>query len=293
MKPFHLSLSGRIRVQLTLHIQIPTDYAYLRFTMESCKVKLFRVSKPKDFDNAQEHCMDAHLATDGKHDGFQNYIVVGSRVAFQLGRFEGAINEKYLNQPWLHTAMDQQERSSLFERWLENLPEAQLYPTKQSEFMESFLSSNNRPNNELTLAYIVRALGPLGAPPLRPASIYGHLPFGAMTDAQSVIYRWEAFPTSRRIKQISSGGTIASDTYAAPASEVPFAPTGFSAVARFALPNLLPACFRWELQPVPCSLECGASVPLYGQSGGGVEVKFTASTNNRGPIANPIVLSPM
>jgi hypothetical protein len=30
-------------------------------------------------------------------------------------------------------------------------------------------------------------------------------------------------------------------------------------------------------------LECGASVPLYGQAGGGVEVKFTRSTFNRWP----------
>ncbi len=85
--------------------------------------------------------------------------------------------------------------------------------------------------------------------------------------------------------------TIAKDTYAAPASEAPFAPTGFAAVARFALPNLMPACFRWELQPVAGThLECGASVPLYGQSGGGVEVKFTSLTNNRCSIADPIVL---
>jgi hypothetical protein len=85
--------------------------------------------------------------------------------------------------------------------------------------------------------------------------------------------------------------TIAQDTYAAPASEAPFAVTGFAAVARFALPNLMPACFRYELQPVAGTLiECGASVPLYGQSGGGVEVKFTNLTNNRCAIADPIIL---
>jgi hypothetical protein len=31
-------------------------------------------------------------------------------------------------------------------------------------------------------------------------------------------------------------------------------------------------------------------IPLYGQSGGGVEVKFTALTNNRCAIADPILL---
>jgi hypothetical protein len=262
--------------------------------MENFKLKLLRVSNPIVFDEAQEHCMDAHLASDSNQDAFPNYLVVGSRVAIQFNKFAGAINEKYLGQQWLRSTMDQHERISLFEKWLKQLPEApQLYLTKQSEFMEKFQFSNNHKTNDLMLAYTIHVLGPMGALPPRPASIYGHLPFATKTDKQSVIYRWEAFPTSRRIKQTPSGGTIAANTYAAPASEMAFAPTGFSAVARFALPNLLPACFRWELQPVPCSLECGASVPLYGQSGGGVEVKFTAPTTNRGPIANPVLLSPM
>ncbi|MEP7365202.1 MAG: hypothetical protein ABI972_18265 [Acidobacteriota bacterium] len=140
----------------------------------------------------------------------------------------------------------------------------------------------------------VRPIRPLPPAPPTPSSIYGHLPFVTRTRPNSVIYRWEAYPTSRRINRTASPPTIAKDTYAAPASEVNFAPTGFAAVARFALPNLLPACFRYELQPVSGTpIECGASVPLYGQSGGGVEVKFTRNTDNRCPIADPIVLPPL
>jgi hypothetical protein len=53
----------------------------------------------------------------------------------------------------------------------------------------------------------------------------------------------------------------------------------------------LPACYRYELQPdANTDIECGASVPLYGQSGGGVEVKFVKQTNNRCAIANPVVV---
>jgi hypothetical protein len=85
-----------------------------------------------------------------------------------------------------------------------------------------------------------------------------HLPFKATTIPGTVIYRWEAYPTSRRINRSVNPPTIAQDTYAAPASEAPFAVTGFAAVARFALPNLMPACFRYELQPVAGTLiECG------------------------------------
>ena len=101
-----------------------------------------------------------------------------------------------------------------------------------------------------------------------------------------MIYRWEAYPTSRRINIAAK--TIAQDTYAAPASD---APTGFAAVARFALPNLMPACYRYELQPdLNTDIDCGASVPLYGQSGGGAEIKFVKQTNNRCAIANPVLL---
>jgi hypothetical protein len=53
----------------------------------------------------------------------------------------------------------------------------------------------------------------------------------------------------------------------------------------------LPACFRYEMQPGSgTTIECGAAVSLYGQSGGGAEVKFTGSTKSRCPIAYPILL---
>jgi hypothetical protein len=141
------------------------------------------------------------------------------------------------------------------------------------------------------------AAQPLPPPPARPAYVYGHLPFGGQTGANDVYYRYESFPTSRRILQQPM--TIAPGTYAAPASELPFMPTGLSAVARQALPSLIAARWRWELQPVPRTrIRFGASVPLYGQSGGGVEVRFEgqpaahkpAPAHKRGPIANPVFL---
>jgi hypothetical protein len=38
------------------------------------------------------------------------------------------------------------------------------------------------------------------------------------------------------------------ETYAAPASEVPFVPTGFVVVGRFALPVNLPASHHYEFE---------------------------------------------
>ena len=131
---------------------------------------------------------------------------------------------------------------------------------------------------------------PSNMPPKGPDSAtYGHLPFHRSTNDDEVFYRYESFPTSRRINQTTQ--LVAPGTFAAPQSELPFMPTGLSAVARCALPSLFPARWRWEIQPdAGTAMKYGASVPLYGQSGGGVEVMFPKGTKNRGPIANPVVL---
>jgi hypothetical protein len=75
---------------------------------------------------------------------------------------------------------------------------------------------------------------------------------------------------------------------------LPFFPTGFAAVGRYALPNLVPACCRWQFSPPAGTIvDCGASVPLYGQAGGGVEVRLQKQITAAGAIPNPIVLPPL
>lgn len=173
---------------------------------------------------------------------------------------------------------DREVQVNDFNDWLISLPSAPNLRAETSIYTKNFV------------AFIL--LGPVGRlplPPPRPPYVYGHLQFHGTTEVDDIFYRYEPFPTSRRIHQ--STKTIDAATFAAPASEAPFTPTGFSAVARFALPSLFPARWRWELQPVAkTGIKCGASVPLYGQSGGGVEVMFVSKTQTRGAIANPTVL---
>jgi hypothetical protein len=128
-------------------------------------------------------------------------------------------------------------------------------------------------------------------PPPRPLVVFGHLPFSGSTGVGESYFRFEPWPTSRRINQPTSGGVLAG-TYTVPRSELPFLPTGFAAVARCALPNLLPACFKWELQPPSNTpFRCGASVPLYGQAGGGVEVEFPSAFGDvRGAVPAPNII---
>jgi len=125
--------------------------------------------------------------------------------------------------------------------------------------------------------------------PTRRDVPYGHLPFRTTTLAQDVFYRFEPWPVSMRVMQ--NRRKVRDDTYAAPAREVPFVASGFGAVGRYALPKLLPHCYRWELQPMAgTEIDVGACIPQNGQAGGGVEVRFRNDSHMRGPIANPVLL---
>lgn len=253
-------------------------------------MRLLRLRNPDIFQDREipEAGMDLHF---GAFEG-DAYAIIGERVAVKLDEIG---DEAYpLDQEWRKQDLSYSDRKTIFEDWLRDLPEAPRLEPIDPGALGPLVFRPEHETRRNIMGFIVGPLAPLPAPPPRPSSIYGHLPFGTVTESDTLIYRWEAFPTSRRITRTSGGGEIARDTYAAPASEIPFAPTGFAAVARFALPNLMPACFRWEIQPdAKTFIECGASVPLYGQSGGGVEIRFPHKSGNRCPIADPVLLPPM
>ena len=97
--------------------------------------------------------------------------------------------------------------------------------------------------------------------------------------ANRVFYRYSAFNLDKRVDPVT--GSFLPGTYAAPESEIPFVPTGFLAVGRFALPNVLPASFRYEITaPVGTVGDFGSVAPAYGQSGGGVEAYFASAVTN-------------
>lgn len=141
------------------------------------------------------------------------------------------------------------------------------------------------------LAFIhLGPLGPLPGIPYRPSYTHGHLPFHGQCGGTDRYYRYEQFPNSKRI-DLRTNRVIQKNTYGCPESERDFTPTGLSAVGRFALPLVLPACWRYELTPAPhTKIHYGASVPLYGQSGGAVEVMFPDPFKNVCPIPPPTVL---
>jgi hypothetical protein len=142
------------------------------------------------------------------------------------------------------------------------------------------------------MGFILNPPGYLPPAPRRPTYIYGHLPFTGTTQAGDVFYRCEHWATSRRVR--SATNDILAGTYGFPASELSFVLTGFAAVGRYALPDLPPACQRYEICPPPgYALQCGACVPLYGQAGGGVEVMFPKPFNNAVQLPPPTPLPPL
>jgi hypothetical protein len=120
-----------------------------------------------------------------------------------------------------------------------------------------------------------------------PASLVKH----DKLKANRVFHRFSAFNPDRRVDPIT--GSFLAGTYAAPASEAPYVPTGFVAVGRFALPNNLPASFHYEIEaPAGTSVDFGTVAPAFGQSGGGVEAYFANAVPNAKVPPTPVTKVP-
>jgi hypothetical protein len=119
--------------------------------------------------------------------------------------------------------------------------------------------------------------------PVASASVRATLPSSLVKHdklkANRAFHRFSAFNPDRRVDPLT--GSFLAGTYAAPASEVPFVPTGFVVVGRFALPNNLPASFHYEIEaPIGTSVDFGTVAPAFGQAGGGVEAYFANAVPN-------------
>lgn len=123
-------------------------------------------------------------------------------------------------------------------------------------------------------SYIAKDVVPLHA------SMQSSLVKKVILEENRVCYRFSAFYPDRRINPKT--GDILPGTYATTKSEVPFVPSGFAAVGRFALPNNQPASYCYEIEaPVGTTVSFGTVAPAFGQAGGGVEAYFHDGFTNR------------
>jgi hypothetical protein len=237
--------------------------------------------KPEVFPNAQAGLVGSRFC-----------LVLACQIAviFDKGLKENLTD--FYAQTWGKHS-NETDIEALYAAWMESLDDRHRQSIKfqtktRREMLDNIEGSNPPPPPDRPDLQPVTP----GPPDLIIEDVHGHLPFETVTRPREVFYRFEPWPNSRRVLQ--SSNSVVANTFAAPQSELFFNPTGFAAVARNALPNLFPACFRWEIQPtVKTAIYCGAIVPMFGQSGGGVEVYFTTMTPNRGPIANPVIIEPL
>ncbi len=148
-----------------------------------------RGNDPNEFAEGPEIAMDFHL---GKtRFGNEFYLVVGCRVGVLLNESTFADPQSgYLSESWLSPGISAKEREVAFGEWLSGLPAAPALTTATpAQAWQSFWGAMSP----------LTPIGTLPPPPFRPSSIYGHLPFKTTTLPQTVIYRWEAYPASKRI----------------------------------------------------------------------------------------------
>jgi hypothetical protein len=245
------------------------------------------------FDEAPEAGMGLHFAHVEGDLGF----VLSGRVLllFDTKRREGREQSDALaNRLWFGPKAPRSRQETI-------APGSFEVTEEQIEEEESLIQALHKAPEEVThlgppgpsvLGFILNPIRYLLPAPQRPLYVYGHLPFSGVTQAGDVFYRCEHWASSRRIRRGTND--IAAGTYGFPASELDFVPTGFAAVGRYALPDLPPACRRYEITPPSgYTLQCGACVPLYGQAGGGVEVMFPKVFKNVVSIPPPTLLPPL
>ncbi|MCB4770670.1 hypothetical protein LGR54_18840 [Ancylobacter sp. Lp-2] len=260
-------------------------------------MKLWRVPDPEIFDAAPEWRMGLHLARGGRDR--TAYLVLGGVVAVAVEEIgtpvEPVEGVSYLRSSWLHPAC--RRREELFAEWLDYLwPVAGLSVERHDERLSvtecrevAELAMPAADWTASTMVPTVEAMGVLPVSPARSSAPSRPLPFATVSEASTVVHRWEAFPVSRRSAAGSS--SIAPATFAAPEREKAFIPSGFAALGRRGLPSVLPACFLYTLEPQPASvIECGATLSAYGPAGGAVELRFPHATPTRAPIASPATL---
>jgi hypothetical protein len=147
------------------------------------------------------------------------------------------------------------------------------------------LFSAPRPHSFKLLSSRVSSTPPIPTTKLlaaTPSSLVKHVTLSA----NRLFHRFSAFNPDRRVDPKT--GDLLAGTYAAPDSEVPFAPTGFSAVGRFALPNTLPASHHYVINaPNGTSVSFGTVAPAFAQAGGGVEAFFPNAVVNQVPPISP------
>ena len=124
----------------------------------------------------------------------------------------------------------------------------------------------------LELPGVLSWMPPVGSAPPPTVGGSGVPPFMHFTQAGEEFFRMSAYHGDRRI---ALNGSVAPGTYATTPNDLTVTPSGLAAVGRFALPVRIPACYVFQIIPLPGTpIYFGTVIPNFGFCGGGVEVYF-------------------
>jgi len=247
----------------------------------------------RTFEETPEAAMGVHIARAGHFAG----MILSGRVLALPSFGDDEASERLANELWFGRRAPRfrdRAEGQVEQGERQDAPPIGRQIEREDELIEGLGEAPDvlrpvDPTDARIMGFILNPPGYLPPTPARPATIYGHLPFTGTIQAGDVFYRCEHWLTSRRCSTVT--GEVLAGTYGFPASELSFVPTGFAAVGRYALPDLPPACRRYQIQPsANYVLQCGACVPLYGQAGGGVEVMFPSKFIAVGGIPAPTIL---
>lgn len=98
-------------------------------------------------------------------------------------------------------------------------------------------------------------------------------------------YSYYRFSPYIKDKRVDTNGNFLPGTYATTYNDLPFVPSGFAAVGRYALPNPASAAFVFSILTFNRPTLMGTATPNFGQSGGGVEVLFQTGATNRSGVS--------
>lgn len=94
-------------------------------------------------------------------------------------------------------------------------------------------------------------------------------------------YSYYRFSPYYKDKRVDIYGNFLPGTYATTYNDLPFVPSGFAAVGRYALPSPASAAFVFPILTSDRPTLMGTATPNFGQAGGGVEVLFTTPATNQ------------
>ena len=119
------------------------------------------------------------------------------------------------------------------------------------------------------------------------SKLHASPPFPLLTKSREDFVRFSAFRNDRRVQP---DGSLLPGTYVTSKRDAAFAPSGFAVVGRYALPNMLPAIYRFDVSvPTRTPGLVGTVAPAFGQAGGGAEIEFTNGTPT-GSVTGPTTI---